>query len=251
MIDGGLYLGDCLEIMPLIADESIDLILCDLPYGTTASAWDTVIPIAPLWDEYRRILKPRGTIALFCVQPFTSQLVLHGLRDRLHYRYMWVWIKNIAGNHGNAHKMPLRAYEEIAIFGKTTGKYNPQGLKKLDVPILHKPKPKGVYRSGSHPAMQHYTGYPRNVLKYDVKNGTHRHHPNEKPEELLRYLIRTYTDAGDMVLDNTMGSGSTCVAAVLEGRSYIGIERDERYYNTACARVAEAERQAANDAETT
>lgn len=94
MIDGGLYLGDCLEIMPLIADESIDLILCDLPYGTTASAWDTVIPIAPLWDEYRRILKPRGTVALFCVQPFTSQLVLHGLRDRLRYRYMWVWIKN-------------------------------------------------------------------------------------------------------------------------------------------------------------
>ena len=251
MIDGGLYLGDCLEIMPLIADESIDLILCDLPYGTTASAWDTVIPIAPLWDEYRRILKPRGTVALFCVQPFTSQLVLHGLRDRLRYRYMWVWIKNNKTNFGNAHKQPLRRYEEIAVFGKCAGKYNPQGLIKLEMPIIRQPKPCGVYRAGVNATLQKYTGYPDNVIECKSKLSFARYHPNEKPEELLRYLIRTYTDAGDMVLDNTMGSGSTCVSAVLEGRRYIGIERDERYYNTACARVAEAERQAANDAETT
>lgn len=248
---GELYRGDCLEIMPRIPNESVNLILCDLPYGTTASAWDKIIPIDKLWAEYARIINPRGTAALFCVQPFTSLLVTHGLKDKLHYRYMWVWLKSNKTNFGNAHKQPLRRYEEIAVFGKTAGKYNPQGITELATPIIRPPKSGGVYHAGVNATIQKYTGYPTNVVEFAVKSSSARYHPNEKPEALLRYLIRTYIDAGEMVLDNTMGSGSTCVAAALENRRYIGIERDNKYYDITCARVAEAERRARIDTKAT
>ena len=251
MLGGELYHGDCLEIMPRIPRESVDLVLCDLPYGTTASTWDRIIPIDKLWAEYTRILKPRGTVALFCVQPFTSLLVTHGLKGKLHYRYMWVWLKNNKTNFGQAHKQPLRRYEEIAVFGKCSGKYYPQNTKKLDEPILWQPRTEGVYRGGMNATTQTLTNYPTNVLEFKNKGSSARYHPNEKPEVLLRYLIRTYTDAGDMVLDNTMGSGSTCVAAAIEGRRYIGIEMDDKYYDIACARVTEAERQVRIDTEAT
>lgn len=251
MLGGELYHGDCLEIMPRIPRESVDLVLCDLPYGTTASTWDKIIPIDKLWAEYTRILKPRGTVALFCVQPFTSLLVTHGLKGKLHYRYMWVWLKNNKTNFAHAHQQPLRRYEEVAIFGKVAGKYNPQGITELATPIIRQPKTMGVYRAGVIATTQKYTGYPTNVVEFKTKSSSARYHPNEKPEALLRYLIRTYTDAGDMVLDNTMGGGSTCVAAAIEGRRYIGIERDDKYYDIACARVAEAERQVRIDTEAT
>ena len=243
MLGGELYHGDCLEIMPRIPRERVDLVLCDLPYGTTASTWDRIIPIDKLWAEYTRILKPRGTVALFCVQPFTSLLVTHGLKGKLRYRYMGVRLKNNKTNFGQAHKQPLRRYEEIAVFGKCAGKYNPQNTKKLDEQIIRQPKRAGVYHGGVNATIQTLTNYPTNVVEFSVKGSSARYHPNEKPEALLRYLVRTYTDAGDMVLDNTMGSGSTCVAAVIEGRRYIGIEMDDKYYDIACARVAEAERQ--------
>lgn len=251
MLGGELYHGDCLEIMPRIPRESVDLVLCDLPYGTTASTWDRIIPIDKLWAEYTRILKPRGTVALFCVQPFTSLLVTHGLKGKLHYRYMWVWLKSNKTNIAHAHQQPLRRYEEIAVFGKMTGKYNPQNLIELAEPIIRQPKNGGIYRAGRRISIQKYTGYPANVIEFKTKSSSARYHPSEKPEALLRYLIRTYTDAGDMVLDNTMGSGSTCVAAAIEGRRYIGIERDDKYYDIACARVAEAERQVRIDTEAT
>lgn len=251
MLGGELYHGGCLEIMPRIPRESVDLVLCDLPYGTTASTWDKIIPIDKLWAEYTRILKPRGTVALFCVQPFTSQLVMHGLKGKLHYRYMWVWLKSNKTNFGAAHIQPLRIYEEIAVFGKCSGKYYPQNTKKLDEPILWQPRTGSVYRKNKSASLQTVTNYPVNALSFKSKNSNTRYHPNEKPEALLRYLIRTYTDAGDMVLDNTMGSGSTCVAAAIEGRRYIGIERDDKYYDIACARVAEAERQVRIDTEAT
>ena len=156
------------------------------------------------------------------------------------WRYMWVWVKNTATGAGNAHKQPMRRYEEIAVFGRGVGKYNPQGLRKLDKPRISAPMAAGVYRKGTKTIVQEYEGYPGNVLRYDAVEQTKRNHQNEKPVELLRYLIRTYTDTGDVVLDNTMGSGSTCVAAVLEGRRYVGIERDARYYEIACTRVAAA-----------
>lgn len=136
MLGGELYHGYCLEIMPRIPRESVDLVLCDLPYGMTASTWDMIIPIDRLWAEYTRILKPLGTVALFCVQPFTSLLVTHGLKGKLHYRYMWVWLKSNKTNFGSAHKQPLRRYEEIAMFGKVAGKYNPQNTKKLTSLLL-------------------------------------------------------------------------------------------------------------------
>lgn len=166
MLGGELYRGDCLEIMPRIPKESVDLVLCDLPYGTTASSWDKIIPMDKLWAEYTRILKPRGTVALFCVQPFTSLLVTHGLKGKLHYRYMWVWLKNNKTNFGNAHKQPLRQYEEIAVFGKVAGKYNPQNTKKLDEPIIRQPKPAGVYHGGVNATIQTLTNYPANVLEF-------------------------------------------------------------------------------------
>lgn len=166
MLGGELYHGDCLEIMTRIPRESVDLVLCDLPYGTTASSWDKIIPIDRLWAEYTRVLKPRGTVALFCVQPFTSLLVTHGLKGKLHYRYMWVWLKNNKTNFGNAHKQPLRRYEEIAVFGKVAGKYNPQNIKKLDEQIIRQPKLAGVYHGGVNATIQTLTNYPANVLEF-------------------------------------------------------------------------------------
>lgn len=141
-------------------------------------------------------------------------------------------------------KQPLRQYEEIAIFGKRAGQYHPRGLIKLKSPIIHKPRiSENVYHNGKNHSIQTHTNYPTNILRYDVPATLKRFHPNEKPIELLKYLIKTYTDKGDLVLDNTMGSGSTCVAAKMCGRKYIGIEYDARYYDIACQRVAEAEEQ--------
>lgn len=239
-MESGLYCGDTIEVMRTLPDASVDLILCDLPYGTTAQAWDKCIDMGALWTEYARILAQRGTIALFCAQPFTSELVKHGKAGGVKWRYMWVWLKNTATGAGNAHNQPMRRYEEIAVFGRGAGKYNPQGLRKLDKPRINVPHAAGVYRKAAKTTVQEYEGYPGNVLYYDTVARSKRAHPNEKPVELLRYLVRTYTDAGDVVLDNTMGSGSTCVAAALEGRRYIGIERDARYYEIACARVQAA-----------
>lgn len=173
MLGGELYHGDCLEIMPRIPRESVDLVLCDLPYGTTASTWDKIIPIDKLWAEYTRILKPRGTVALFCVQPFTSQLVMHGLKGKLHYRYMWVWLKSNKTNFGAAHIQPLRIYEEIAVFGKCSGKYYPQNTKKLDEPILWQPRTGSVYRKNKSASLQTVTNYPVNALSFKSKKLKH------------------------------------------------------------------------------
>lgn len=242
-----LYKGDCLELMKLLPDKSIDLILCDLPYGTTDCKWDTVIPFDPLWGQYKRIIKPKGNIVLFSAQPFTTLLINSNFKD---YRYSWYWKKNNVTGALLSKIQPMRCIEDINVFvSRTSGKagmiYYPQGLVKLDKPIIHKPdKTTDVYHTtNKKPALQTYTNYPKNLLEF--KNEAHsmgskRFHPTQKPVALLEYLIKTYTLEGETVLDNCMGSGSTGVAAVNTGRSFIGMELDNKYYNIAKERISEA-----------
>src|SRR5574344_162913 len=242
MID--LRQGDCLEIMKDIPDKSIDMILCDLPYGTTASSWDKVIDSKKMWEQYERIIKDNGAIVLFASGLFTNKLI--NSNDKL-YRYKWIWFKKKRGNFVNAKNRPMTAYEEICIFSKGVTangnnnkmKYYPQGL----LPI-HKVNKDGGSRfgtmAGKRPShqeitIQEWTNYPFDVLQFEsVGKPTH---PTEKPNNLLEYLIKTYTNEGETVLDNCMGSGSTGVACVNTNRNFIGIELDENYFNIAKERI--------------
>ena len=318
MID--LRHGNCLELMKDIPDGSVDLILCDLPYGTTDCRWDEVIPFKPLWKQYRRIVRKGGVIALFSAQPFTTKLIASNLQE---YKYSWYWLKNVATGFQFAKYQPRRRVEEINIFicnqDDTTGEfekvrgylihekektglsrkefkqllgsdmashyftngsqfslpnedaytklqttgffqkpyeqlrdlyasekptrikatYNPQGLR-----LLEKPKLEKKYKSNGDSIVpqrlnkDHWktaTGYPDNVLEY--KHETIRFHPTQKPVALLEYLVKTYTHEGETVLDNCMGSGSTGVACVNTGRKFIGIEMDDKHFETASSRI--------------
>ena len=323
-----LYKGDCLEIMSNIPDKSVDLILCDLPYGLTDCSWDTIIPFEPLWKQYRRVLKINGTAVLFGNQPFMSDLVNS---NKSEYSHTWYWKKNIVTGALNAKKMPMRCIEEVAVFrcnaaGKnnvglhqnlrdyffaeleksglkrkdvdkilnssmpshyfTRGQqfaipskenyeklqaatgcfkrpyedikteynggsvkqgfnftYNPQGVRKMDKPrikVEHENNQDSVYSSAKTKTYtQTMTGYPKNLLEIDGLNSSakDRLHPTQKPVELLEYLIKTYSNEGETVLDNCMGSGSTGVAAVNTNRNFIGIELDEKYFNIAESRL--------------
>ncbi len=240
--------GDCLEIMKTIEDKSIDMILCDLPYGTTASCWDKVIDSKKMWEQYERIIKDNGAIVLFASGLFTNKLI--NSNDKL-YRYKWIWFKTKRGNFVNAKNRPMTAYEEICIFSKGVTangnnnkmKYYPQGL----LPI-HKVKKDNGSRfgtmAGKRPShkeitIQEWTNYPFDVLQFDsVKKPIH---PTQKPVELLEYLINTYSNENDIVLDNCMGSGSTGVACINTNRNFTGIELDENYFNIAKKRIEEVQ----------
>lgn len=229
-----LHCGDCLDIMPTLADHSVDAIIADLPYAVTQNKWDTVIPFEPLWEQYKRIIKPKSAIVLFGVQPFTSRLVMSNLAW---FKYEWVWSKKRKTGHLNAKKMPLRSHESLLIFGDSLPLYYPQGLiKTWDI---HQRKPGsngGNY--GKHSAsfsIAEYTGYPDTILRFPA--GQEHLHPTQKSIALLRYLVRTYTNEGETILDNVMGSGTTGCAAVLEGRDFVGIEIDEDYFAIAEARI--------------
>ena len=245
MID--LRQGDCLELMKDIPDESVDLILCDLPYGTTANAWDNVIHSEIMWQHYCRIIKEKSAIVLFASGLFTNKLI--NSNDKL-YRYKWIWFKTKRGNFVNAKNRPMTAYEEICVFSKGVTangcnnkmKYYPQGL----LPI-HKVNKDGGSRfgtmAGKRPShkeitIQEWTNYPIDVLQFESVGKPI--HPTEKPNNLLEYLIKTYTNEGETVLDNCMGSGSTGVACKNLNRNFIGIELSEEYYNIAVRRINEA-----------
>ena len=248
-MDIELYQGDCLEIMPVkIPDKSIDMILCDLPYGTTACKWDVIIPFEPLWKEYNRIIKDRGCIALFGSEPFSSYLRMSNIKN---YKYDWKWDKNSGSNFVTAKYQPLRIYEDVIVFYKKQCVYNPQMTKrdKNNFRVSGKSK----LKNNSITSLEHQVGkeskeykYPINKLNYDrcgkELNSKHRLHPTQKPVALLEYLIKTYTLEGETVLDNTMGSGSTGVACVNTGRNFIGIEKDETFFNIAKKRIEEAEK---------
>lgn len=322
-----LYKGDCLKIMPEIPEKSIDLILCDLPYGVTECKWDSVIPFEPLWLEYKRILKMGGTAILFGSQPFTSQIINSNLAD---FSHIWYWEKNYATGHLLAKYQPLRDIEEICVFrcnsptknneglhenlrkyffdelkksglkrkdidkilncqmsshyftrgqqfeipseekyktlqaetrffqrpfediraeylGEKNEKtatftYNPQGVTDMGKPRFKNENNAGNVYSGVKPKTykQTKTGYPKSLLEFKgVTVDKNRLHPTQKPVELLEYLVKTYSNEGETVLDNCMGSGSTGVACKNTNRNFIGIELDEKYFNIACNRLEE------------
>jgi DNA modification methylase len=230
------YLGDCLVEMSKIADKSIDMILCDLPYGVTAPKWDEHIDIKSLWKHYNRIIKNDGTIALFSAQPFTTKLIASNESD---FRYCWYWIKNQATNFFHAKRMPVRKVEEICIFKK--GKYYPQ-ITDGHIPTN---SAKGCSNGKAYHGTnkRNYEGgkttrYPNNVLDFKCVDNYSRIHSSEKPVELLEYLIKTYTDEGDTVLDNCFGSGSTAIACEKSNRIFVGMENDNDYFTAAISRVS-------------
>lgn len=261
-----LLLGDCLIEMDKIEDNSVDLILCDLPYGTTDRMgikkkgnnrlleWDTVIPLDKLWEQYRRVLKPLGTVVLTADQPFTSQLILSNLEW---FKYEWIWKKKKTTGFLLANYRPMKCTEDVVVFspggaaaasrngGNMT--YNPQGLIEKNVKkknnakrlgkFLHNPEHMGAGNKLLHETEyeQKYTNYPSEILEFGLDRDVI--HPTQKPVALMEYLIRTYSNEGEVVLDNCMGSGTTGVAAVNCNRNFIGIEKDKEYYSASCERI--------------
>lgn len=240
-----LMLGDCLDRMKEIPDGSVDMILTDPPYGTTACKWDSIIPLEPMWAELKRIIKPNGAIVMTASQPFTSIL---GSSNVSMLKYSWYWRKSRATGHLNAKKMPMKDIEDILVFYAKPPTYNPQGIVGCDK-MQHNSmsdslrgkasEPTSVVTGGIDfkPYKQTTTGYPRQVL--DISSVGKTVHPTQKPVALMEYLIKTYTNEGETVLDFTMGSGTTGVAAKNLGRNFIGIEMDEGYFNVAKKRIEE------------
>lgn len=238
-----LYCGDCLQIMKQIPDNYIDMILCDLPYGTTHCKWDSIINLDLLWEQYKRIIKPNGAIVLNAQQPFSAKLVLSNLDW---FKYAWVWKKNRCPNFMMAKYAPLKTTEDILVFSpgginqntKNKMVYYPQGTKNCDKKVTSNVKKQGVniYNCLNKTYTQTTTGYPTNVIEFACEGGLH---PTQKPVALCEYLIKTYTNEGDVVLDNCMGSGTTGVACRNLNRKFIGIELDEEYFKTAEKRLKE------------
>lgn len=243
------YQGDCLVEMSKIADKSVDMILCDLPYGTTQCSWDSVIPLPKLWNEYKRIIKNTGNIVLFSDEPFTSALIMSNIEW---FRQRITWDKQVAGNFLNAKKMLLKVTEDICLFtpaklGNQT--YNPQIKNKVidKVRVVKNRKPfEGGYIGKTNGQLSddydNEKSYPTNLFSFNSRAGDcntlNRKHPTQKPTELLQEVILTYSNEYDIVLDNTMGSGSTGVACKKTGRHFIGIEKDEKYFEIAVSRVS-------------
>lgn len=237
---GKLYFGDCLEVMEQL-EEKINLILCDLPYGTTQNSWDSVIPLDKLWKHYRRILVPKGVVALMGQGSFTARLILS--QEHM-FKYKITWVKSKPTNFLNAKKQPLRKHEDVCVFYAQQPNYTPQmapggpydkGVRKNQLTGSYGDfKPSHVKSDGGR--------YPTDVVYFKTAESEGRvWHPTQKPVALVEYLIRTYTNQGDLVLDSTVGSGTTAVAAINTGRKYIGIEKEEKYCEIARNRIVDAE----------
>jgi site-specific DNA-methyltransferase (adenine-specific) len=234
----GLFNDDCLKILAAIPSASIDAIITDPPYGTTACKWDTVIPLEPMWEQLKRIIKPRGAIVLFGSQPFSSALVMSNPEM---FSYEWVWVKTKITGVLNAKKMPVRKHEQILVFCETvsTGTYNAQGLEIKGTMTKQGGNSDNYGERNKSEYMQEFSNWPRDVLDFPSEGKTA--HPTQKPVALMEYLIKTYTNEGEIVLDFTMGSGTTGVAAVNSGRHFVGIELDKGYFDIAQARIKAAE----------
>jgi site-specific DNA-methyltransferase (adenine-specific) len=217
-----------------IPDGSIDLIACDLPYGTTACSWDSVVPLDRLWAHYERLLKPDGAIVLTAAQPFTSTLVMSKPEW---FRHPWIWEKNFVTGHLNAHRMPMRKHEDVLVFSPNQPTYNPQGLERFGQ-IKRRGSNGANYGVSGTENFQEFTNYPVDILRFDRDMPSV--HSTQKPVALMEYLIRTYSNDGETVLDNTMGSGTTMVACVNTRRRGVGIERDPNYFAIAERRIADA-----------
>lgn len=228
-----LLQGDCLELMKDIPNKSIDLILCDLPYGTTQNKWDTVIPFDKLWAQYNRIIKDNGAILLFSQMPFGANLIMSNPKM---FRYEWIWEKEYGSGFLNAKKMPLKIHENILVFYKHLPTYNPQ-MREGFKPYYNarfNPDSSNYGDYKATPSSSDGTRYPIDTIKFNRDRGLH---PTQKPVALLEYLIKTYTNEGDTVLDNCMGSGSTGVACKNTNREFIGMELDEKYFEIARNRL--------------
>lgn len=233
------YVGDCLHEMDKIAMGSVDMILCDLPYGTTQCKWDSIIPFQPLWIQYNRVIKDNGAIVLFGAEPFSSYLRLSNIQM---FKYDWIWDKIKGTGFLNAKKQPMRNHEVVSVFYKKQCTYNPQKTtghqrrksfrgKHLQTSVYGKMTNDYLYESTER--------YPRSIQRVQTDTQNSSLHPTQKPVALLEYLIRTYTDIGQLVLDNCMGSGSTGVACVKTARKFIGIEKEPKYFDIAITRVLE------------
>jgi DNA modification methylase len=233
-----LFQGDCLDIMPLIPDKSVQLIFADLPYGTTQNKWDSVLPLDLLWQQYERVIADSGCIIFTADGIFTGVLMMSNPKM---FKYKLIWDKKSTTGFLNAKKMPLRRHEDILIFAKGKITYNPI------MEVRGKPRNKGSYNKkkgdgdmcyGSFKNITSFNNeyYPTSIIEISNANQKAKQHPTEKPLELMKYLISTYTNEGDMVLDNTMGSGTTCLAAKELNRKFIGIEKEANYYEIACRR---------------
>ena len=240
-----LMQGDCLERMKEIPDGSVDMVLCDLPYGTTACKWDSIIPFEPLWEQYKRVIKRNGAIVLTASQPFTSLLVSSNLKM---FKYSWVWEKNKGSNFATVKYQPMKEHEDICVFatGKTT--YNETRIARSEagMAMVRKPRKSNGHRTGdssitgnfdkghSNEHLDIETRCARSIIKFNTEVGLH---PTQKPVALMEYLIKTYTNECDTVLDNCMGSGTTGVACKNLNRKFIGAEMDENYINIAKERI--------------
>lgn len=236
-----IYLGDCIEVMNSIENKSIDMILCDLPYGTTRCKWDSVIDLSKLWEQYCRVIKDNGAIVLFAQTPFDKVL---GSSNLGMLKYEWIWEKTQATGHLNAKKMPMKAHENILVFYKNLPVYNPQKtighapintytkyIATQNNTELYGDLSKEISGGGSTDR------YPRSVQIFSSDKQKEHLHPTQKPIKLLEYLIKTYTNEGSIVLDNCIGSGTTAVACINTNRNYIGIEKDKEIYKTAVNRI--------------
>ena len=249
-----LRLGDCLEVMKTIEDNSIDMVLCDLPYGTTSNKWDSVIDLDKLWSEYKRVIKINGPIILFADQPFTTNLISSNLKM---WRYNFVWDKEVRTGFLNAKKMPLKQTEDICVFYKKLPTYNPIMTDAKKENIRHNFKDCSVssnYQNKKGMHSKDYDGtkrYPVNIIKHNRKQKEcHPRkilHPTQKPVGILEYLIKTYSNENELVLDNTMGVGSTAIACINTNRNFIGIELNEDFYNLAKKRVEEKKEEKDNE----
>ena len=241
-----IYQGDCLELMKNIKDKTIDCIICDLPYGVTSkNKWDTIIPYEPLWKEYKRIIKDNGPIILFGQDKFTAKTMLSN--EKMH-RYNLIWNKVLTSGFLNAGRMPLRKHEDIMIFYKKLPTYNPQftegkplhGMGEKFKKVKNNNNNYNDFNSCNNPSANREGDtkkYPKSILTFPRPASSKMLHPTEKPVELLEYLIKTYSNENDVILDNCMGSGSTGVACLNTNRRFIGIELDEKYFNIAKDRL--------------
>lgn len=230
-----LYQGDCLELMKQIPDKSVDMILCDLPYGTTQCKWDIKIPFIPLWEHYKRIIKDNCAIVLFGSEPFSSELRTSNIKN---YKYDWVWNKKACGNPLNAKIQPLKIHENIIVFNTNRyfpimekGKMRKKGGCAKQSEIMGKTKENYFYINDEY--------YPKSIIEFS-NAGRNRLHPTQKPVDLLEYLTKTYTNQGETVFDNCMGSGSTGLACINTNRNFIGMELDENYFRVAKVRIEKA-----------
>ena len=236
-----IYNMDCLEGMKYIPDGSIDAIICDLPYGTTANKWDSVIPFEPLWEQYKRIIKTRGAVVLFCQQPFTSAVVMSNPKL---FKYEWIWMKEQGTGILNSHYAPMKIHENICVFSSAAAAPSSTGNNMVYNPQMTSGTPyrcvggkNGSSYGKTHNVMVDNNGerYPIDIVRFQRDPDTF--HPTQKPVDLLRYLVLTYTNEGDTVLDNCMGSGTTAIACLREHRHFIGFEMDTEYYQKSLSRI--------------